>query len=135
MADNVKCTEFEEILEQIMSRKQALPNYEEMPLEYGVACIAAGGGLAPQPGIKSAMLPGETSYQCHWSRYFLSVTQGGALTGSGYVMFYDNGKGRIGKFAICKHVLVEGAGANHSRGWHPGYCKVCGLDMTVDSSD
>jgi hypothetical protein len=30
---------------------------------------------------------------------------------------------------------VEGPNANHSRGWHPGWCGKCGVDMSIDSGD
>lgn len=39
------------------------------------------------------------------------------------------------RVAICEHEKVEGAGANHMRGWHPGRCRLCDMDMSVDSGD
>jgi hypothetical protein len=51
------------------------------------------------------------------------------------VIVYVNGEGVLGTFAICKHEKVEGAGADHQRGWHPGHCGKCGMDMSVDSGD
>ena len=38
-------------------------------------------------------------------------------------------------FNAKKHEVIEGAGANHSRGWYPGHCGKCGLDMSFDSGD
>lgn len=128
-------TEFPAILEEIMKGKRELPNFERMDLSKGVATIAAGGGLITKPGVLNAKVPGSKSSWGHWARYFLSSTQGGQLDGIGYVMWWDNSEGYVGRFAICKHKKVLGAGANPSRGWHPGKCSECGLDMTVDSSD
>lgn len=125
----------EEDYAPIFKGKVQVPNFEEMTLELGVAAIAAGGGLIAQSGVQNAKIPGSNSSWGHWARYFLSSTQGGALDGVGYVMFYDHGKGRVGRFAICKHEKIEGPGANHSLGWHPGHCGKCGLNMSVDSGD
>jgi hypothetical protein len=76
--------------------------------------------------------------------YHLNCGQGGGLTGEGVVVVDVAGLVKYraipesiiaGRFTFCKHEKVEGAGANHSRGWHPGYCDKCGLDMSVDSGD
>lgn len=89
---------------------------------------------------RCVLLPGETGKQ--WNvRFFLDQGQGGQLEGSGIVAWtmWDGEKHRSGatglRFAICKHTKVDGPGANHSRGWHPGSCSKCGLDMTIDSGD
>jgi len=72
---------------------------------------------------------------------FARKTQGGALDGTASALIYrpswQAGKDipRTVKFQICDHEVVEGAGANHQRGWHPARCKKCGLDMSVDSGD
>lgn len=126
---------FEDAFAPILSGKIELPNYHEMDLATGVAHIAAGGGLHTVPGIKNAKPPKSNSNWGHWARYFLSTTQGGQFDGTGYVMFWDASKGRIGSFALCKHEKVDAPGANHQRGWHPSRCKKCGLDMTYDSGD
>lgn len=98
------------------------------------------GGWFQKPG---------SQHKKDWARYFLMSGQGGGLTGEALVFVYGSG-GRwnrenpdewVGtkpcayRVAICKHEKEEGAGANPSRGWHPGKCKHCGLDMTVDSGD
>lgn len=67
-----------------------------------------------------------------WTMYYLLQNQGGQLTGEGYAVVYP---GKVWKFAICVHEPVEGAGANHERGWHPATCGKCGMDMSVDSGD
>lgn len=36
---------------------------------------------------------------------------------------------------ICAHEVIEDAGANHMRGWHPAHCSKCGLNLSVDSGD
>lgn len=73
------------------------------------------------------------------ARFFLDYGQGGQLYGSGIVMWstWKDGAYRTAgmKFAICKHEKKDADGANHSRGWHPGACTKCGLDMTIDSGD
>jgi hypothetical protein len=73
------------------------------------------------------------------ARFFLDYGQGGQLYGSGsvaWVAWKDGGYRATGlTFAICEHTNVAGAGANPSRGWHPGVCSKCGLDMTIDSGD
>lgn len=72
--------------------------------------------------------------------YYLNVGQGGGFTGEGVVVLhwgyqYDEEHVVTGRFALCEHKKVEGPGANHQRGWHPGWCEKCGLDMSVDSGD
>lgn len=119
----------------IIKGKAPLPNFEELPLETGIAHIAAGGGLVTVDGVNNAKFAGSNSNYGHWARYWLKTTQGGALTGEGYVIFWDQSKGRVARFAICKHEKQIGAGARPERGWHPGHCKHCGLDMSVDSGD
>jgi hypothetical protein len=72
-------------------------------------------------------------------RFFLDYGQGGQVYGSGIVAWTewkDGAYRAVGmKFAICEHEPVEGAGANHSRGWHPARCAKCGTDLSVDSGD
>lgn len=111
-----------------------LPNWEPFDdVAVGVNYIAGGGGLQ-YGGRGYPKVPGKD--RGDWGTFFLSTEQGGYFGGSGVVMIYgQGGKGIIGKFAICKHEKQVGGGANPIRGWHPGSCKLCGLDMTVDSSD
>ena len=135
MVEGKPWTKFQEKLDLITLGKMIPPNFETLTLSKGVANIAAGGGLAVVPGINNLKLPFGKSSWGHWARYFLGKTQGGAFDGSGYVMWYDRGDGHIGRFALCQHKKKEGAGANPRRGWHPGYCSLCGLNMTVDSGD
>lgn len=116
-----------------------LPNAVEVDPGTMLNAIAAhrfverhGNGLHPGTSYKS------------WAHFFLIDGQGGQLTGEGYAVIYSGQwdaeakryvGGKAYRFAICVHEKVAGAGANHSRGWHPGHCAKCGLDMTVDSGD
>lgn len=119
----------------IIEGKVMLPNFEEMALEDGVAVIACAGGIKTIDGVRNAKVPESKSSWGHWARYWLNLTQGGAYDGTGYVMFYDAGKGRVAKFAACKHDYVNtGSRDREHRGYHSGHCSKCGLDMSVDSS-
>lgn len=73
------------------------------------------------------------------ARFFLDHGQAGQLYGSGIVAWtaWKDGAYRATglKFAICKHEKKLDASANTMRGWHPGACTKCGLDMTIDSGD
>ena len=138
--DNPQAKDFDAILDEIMEAKREVPNYEEVSLAGGVAVIGCGAGLAEEPGVRRARLAGSKSRIGDSARYFLSTTQGGDYDGTGYVMIAAVEKGamvgHIGKFAICKHEVVgRGTREQEMRGWHPGHCKLCGLDMSVDSGD
>jgi hypothetical protein len=123
----------------IVTGKRPLPNFERMEPGDLLNAIAAGGGLECS-GVHWAKIDDHAN----WARYFFSRTQGGVRDGSGYAVVYASGKrpdgtfgsmGFGGRFVICRHVKVAAPGANPTRGWHPGHCEKCGLDMTVDSSD
>jgi hypothetical protein len=62
---------------------------------------------------------------------------GGAWDGTGILLTTNEHPGnRVFKFALCVHEKTEeGHHPNHSRGWHPGHCKHCNMDMSVDSGD
>ncbi len=109
------------------------PNFQSMKLSDGVRMITGRITLEALPYVRRVMMPGGGVKH---ARYFLDHTQGGLMDGSGVCIWYDetSGKGYAGAFTICEHVKVAGSGANPQRGWHPGACKNCGLDMTVDSS-
>jgi hypothetical protein len=120
----------------------ALPNAEDVnPLDF-LNTLAAGGHMM-QPVWGYAMLPSEHRKQ--WTQFFLtSDGMHGALDGGGYAVTYGGGRyidGKyyptpiVRKFAICKHEKVLGPGANLSRGWSPGHCRHCGMDMSIDSGD
>lgn len=114
----------------------AAPNFEKQPLALVANNIAALGhsmdtrwGWFKSDGRKV------------WAMYFLTrgANMSHVLDGGGYVVAYANGREGVapiaGHFAICQHKKSSHAGANPSRGWHPGHCEKCGLDMTIDSGD
>lgn len=117
-------------LQPIIDGKMPLPNFKPLELDHAVGNIAA----CYAPGIRgNALIPGNPHYA--WAQFFLDRGQRGGLQGSGVVLYWSAGKGKAGAFAICVHEQVEGAGANHSRGWHPATCAKCGRDLSVDSGD
>lgn len=120
-------------LRPILRGDVVLPNLIEMPLTEGVARIAAAAGTVARPDVERTLVHRGRSGQ--WARYFLNRTQAGAWDGSGYVMWWDNGRGRCGSFAICVHESVLEPGADPRRGWRPSHCRKCGLDTTIDSGD
>lgn len=114
-----------------------LPNFEPLPL-WRVAKMATSFYGQLVEGKKARTDEKQGRWQD--TLYLLAVGQGGGLTGEGYVIvrqgWQDDDSSVVGgRFAICKHEKVEGPGANHARGWHPGWCGKCGLDMSVDSGD
>lgn len=112
-----------------------IPNFEPVTLEYFCNALASGGhSMIPKWGQAKV----EGSAYKPWAHYFLTnySNMGGDPDGSGYVCIYgSNGTPKVGRFAICKHEKKLSAGANPSRGWNPGSCVKCGLDMTIDSGD
>jgi hypothetical protein len=138
---DVRASDFEALVRYYSEGCAALPNFEQISVERGLNAIASGSGMKVS-GVQNVLLPG--AERTTWARLFLTMTQGGKLDGRGYVVWYKSpwvsSRGepegsQIGTFAICKHENVPGAGANPQRGWHPGSCLKCGLDMTVDSGD
>lgn len=119
----------------IMRGEKVLPNPE--PVTGNLAAFML--GYSEMHSGFQVLLPGEAK---KWNvRFFLDHGQGGQLEGSGLVVWsaWDHANrapGAVGfKFAICKHTKVADRDANPSRGWHPGRCSKCGLDMTIDSGD
>jgi hypothetical protein len=139
-----------EDLTPIMTGLTAVPNFkphEGDPLDFLNGLTLGGQWTAPNAGYAKVYHEGQE--HSGWAKYFLRTTQGGQFDGTGDVIIYasprwskdaagkqiKSGGAIIGHFAICKHEKVEHAGANHRRGWHPGHCSKCGLDLTVDSGD
>lgn len=122
-------------LEPIIKGEVPLPNFEPMDVGNVINTIAAcGHSMVPKWGY--AKVDGHKD----WAQYFLTHEGMSSrnLGGGGYVLIYQGkwkGEPRVGRFAICKHEKELAPSANPSRGWHPGACKKCGLDMTVDSGD
>lgn len=125
----------------IIEGKTRLPNFERLDLAETMNSIAAvGHSLLAKWGWAAGV--GDFGSK-QWAMYLLSPAamgsaNHGSFDGSGYVVIY-NGRYKegpiVGRFAICKHEKKASADANPSRGWHPGHCVKCGLDMTIDSGD
>lgn len=83
-------------------------------------------GVDPRPG----------NYRS-WATFWFWTGQSTSYTGEAYVFVYGaNNRPTALKVAVCEHEKTEeGHNPNHSRGWHPGHCKKCGMDMSVDSGD
>lgn len=125
-----------------MAGKVPWEHAEPADLLYVVNTLAACSPMRSERGWFGK--PGRQSQS--WALYFLMTGQGGSLTGEAYVLVYGAGGRYYGReewqgeqptawrVAICKHEKVEGADARPNWGWHPGECRLCGLDMSVDSS-
>jgi hypothetical protein len=87
------------------------------------------------PHNRACKLPGE-QYPSYCTLFLNSANHGSAWGGAGYVLTRDGSKAKLYSFTLCKHEKTEeGHSPNHGRGWHPGHCRHCGTDMTVDSGD
>ena len=120
-----------------MDGKEWVPNFEPTTLDKVLPQIISGyGDIHHRRRVRVGRSPYGPS-----AIYFLDAGQGGGLTGEGVVLYsegWESGmeKFKAATFAICKHEKTEeGHMPNHQRGWHPGHCKHCGLDMSVDSGD
>lgn len=121
-----------------------LPNVtDEDPMRFLQDLAARGHMMEPVWGY--ALLPDGSRQQ--WTQFFLLYDAIGG--GTGYAVTYgpsrwepskDGVPGRmvelpiVRRFKICQHEKVLHADAHPERGWSPGHCKLCGMDMTVDSS-
>jgi hypothetical protein len=118
-------------LQPIIDGRVALPNAKPITRDVGASILHY-----HQLHSGAALLPTGKKWNV---RFFLDYGQGGGLQGTGLVAWTewkDGAYRAVGmSFAICEHKPVEGANANHSRGWHPARCEKCGLDMSVDSGD
>lgn len=118
-------------LQPIIEGKVPVPNAKPITGDVGNAILHYREMHCGQPAVDGRKQWG--------ARIFLDYGQGGQLHGTGVVAWStwkDGAYRAVGvRFAICEHAKVDGPGANHSRGWHPGKCAKCGLDMTVDSGD
>lgn len=123
----------EEELDPYLTGKIAWPNFKAIELGAGLDMIACGAGYGVT-GVKRILLQGKL--HSRWARYFLNYTQSGGQTGEALVVVYGGGEEAIvALVSICQHEKRLAPGANPMRGWHPGHCVKCGLDMTVDSGD
>lgn len=114
-----------------------LPNLEEItdPAK-ALFAIAVTNALCPAPHDLAFKMPGRP-YSTYCTAFLASTPGGGGWDGSGVLLtMHNTTTPRVFEFAICKHEKTEeGHSPNHGRGWHPGHCKHCGMDMLVDSGD
>lgn len=129
---NVRSTEFQAILDAILSDKQPatfLPNIKQIedPKE---ALKAIGTCLGKNYQPYSLMI--EERHKTWYPKVFTRTGgMGSNFTGEGVVLTSD---GKAYSFMMCEHFWDE-SGANHSRGWHPKRCRKCGFDASIDSGD
>lgn len=142
--------DFAQLLEFYLDAGDLLPNLElgtAETLEADLQTISYGSQLSMTG--RRIMLPHDTpgaddhAKRSSWAKAFVSYTQGGQLDGRGVLLIHKPGWNgnhppefpRTGRFKLCDHQPVVGAGANPQRGWHPAHCSKCQLDLTVDSGD
>jgi hypothetical protein len=115
-------------------RLAPLPNAEDVDPLFFLSHLASGGHMM-QPRWGYALHPEGNRPQ--WTMFFLTSFMMSGLDGGGYAVIYSSRKEGpyVQRFYICKHAVEDHAGANHSRGWHPGHCSLCGYNMTYDSGD
>lgn len=139
----------EDDLLPIVEGKIPLPNTEEVePLLFLNNLASGGHSITPKWGW-SLRHEGRDAGRKQWTQFFMRPTAmggQGTFDGTGYAVIWGGSRydmeARISiqtptvlRFAICKHEKISAPGARPERGWHPGSCKHCGLNMTVDSSD
>lgn len=114
-----------------------LPNLEEItdPAQalFEIACTSA---LCPAPYNLAFKMPGDR-YPNYCKAFLRSTPMGGGWDGSGVLLtMHNTTRPRVFSFALCLHEKTqEGHSPNPGRGWHPGHCRYCGMNMTVDSGD
>lgn len=131
--------EFDKAFEEIKAGKAPVPNLEEIPAEDFLSHIVGWRGAGGQGGHAKIQGSNVTAT----ATFFPNATQGGRFDGSGHVIWSGGWSTdqkryvtKTARFAICIHKKTEeGHSPNHQRGWHPGHCELCGLDMSVDSGD
>lgn len=131
----IKAEDFDKYWQEILAGRLTPPNYENLEGEELMRALAtiACGAMLGITGVEH-FLPIAAKWP-EWARYFPNHTQGGKWDGTALVIRYMGGRGGVGRFELCKHEKRLRPGANPSRGWSPGDCVHCGLDMTVDSGD
>lgn len=124
-------------LTPIFEGKLPVPNLEEMPAEKGLERLAHASG-----GIRGRIRLDPKSHNTEWATWFPGYEGMGSLGGNGLVVWSHTEHepeyrhyGKVATFAICRHEFVAGPGGNPSRGWNPGFCRWCGMDLSVDSGD
>jgi hypothetical protein len=139
----------EDDLLPIIEGKTPLPNTEDAdPLLFLNNLASGGHSMTPKWGW-SLRHEGRDAGRKQWTQFFLrpaAMGGQGSFDGTGYAVIYGGSRYDqeakksiytpvVLRFALCKHEKVVPADARPERGWHPGHCKHCGLDMSVDSGD
>lgn len=111
-----------------------LPNVRDVAAIPFLNDIAARGHMM-EPVWGYSLLPDSNRQQ--WTQFFLlgDANMAMQLGGGGYAVTYANPEPIIRYFRICNHEIELHPGADPKRGWTPGHCKHCGMDMTIDSGD
>ncbi|MGB3833763.1 MAG: hypothetical protein WA975_18080 [Mesorhizobium sp.] len=142
--------DYERDIAPIVEGKVPLPNAEAVdPLQFLNNLAAGGHSMTPQWGLSVRYDGSRDAGRKQWTQFFLRpIAMGGQGTfdGSGYAVIYGGQRYDqeaktsvqtpiVLRFAVCKHEFKgTGSAEAASRGWRPGYCAKCGLDMSVDSS-
>ena len=133
---------FEDDFGPMFKGEMVPPNLEEIDLDAGMSSTLGFTIEAVRPVCY--FLPpagGGATSRRYQARYYLSCEQSGRYNGYGYVVWDIEGSFskrpdiRMATFAFCVHEKRVASTADRQRGWRPGYCFKCGLDMTVDSGD
>lgn len=124
MPNRYTLEDFQPYIVRSAGRPNPLPNVKQVSAErFADALASFGHSLTPQWGYC------EIEGRKAWTFLFMDIPNG-----TGYGTTYSN---KTYTFALCEHekVLRPTDRPNHERGWHPGVCKLCGLNMDVDSGD
>jgi len=126
----MKWQDFEFSIDAMANGNQYPLNAENQTWDWAASRIAHGygsgtirtGWLQKAPGLMSV------------ATYFLGRTQRGLLDGSGFVIYQPPAEApQVMSFALCRHEPVAGANAKPGIGWRPAKCRLCDLDISVDS--
>ena len=126
--------DFPALLVKIIAGELPLPNVIAQEPTLWLNNLASGGHHF-EPRWGHALIDNHR----RWTMFFLEGA--GMLApphiygGGGMFVAYGPMVPICGTFAICSHTFASGPGANPQRGWHPGSCTTCGIDLTVDSGD
>lgn len=118
---------FNDIVKQIVAGERNLPNEMAISADQAVERISTFNYTVIRGHVRGA------DGHKIWATYFLGAPLDHPQDGGGMVLYYP---GKAAVFAVCNHQKTEeGHRPNHMRGWHPGHCALCGIDMSVDSGD
>lgn len=121
-------------------QQQQLPNLEEITdLKVALKEIGWRRQRVEHYNWATMLPPDARGYQSPYPGYvnlYAGWVSGGGWDGTGIILTTNEHENRVFRFALCKHEKTEeGHNPRPGRGWHPGHCKLCNMDMTVDSGD